>query len=173
MEDVGDAMYRRCETKKKMLRQKEFEKTLISMMEKQEYESISISSLCKEMQVNRKTFYRYFEEKEDVLLAYLDELLDESFLLLEVQPDIKAFFEYWKAKKEVLDLLQRQNLLEFVSKQACMHYGRRKEIKTVSVTELAYVGYVSFLMSLLFTWHHTGMKQSTQELSLLVEEVFA
>lgn len=169
---VEDVMYKRCETPKTMLRQKEFEKTLICMMEKQDYESISISSLCKEMKVNRKTFYRYFEEKDDVLVAFLDELLDESFLLLEVEPDIKAFFEYWKEKKAFLDTLQRQGLLAFVSKQACMHCGERKGLKTVSKTEILHAGYMSFFMTLLLTWHHTGMHQTTEEMSFLVESVF-
>ena len=94
-------MYKICKTEKSIERQKIFQTTLFSMMEKQNYHDITVTSLCREMDVPRKTLYRYFDTLEDVLFATIDESLTNSFLYLEVRADIEGYFSYWKKNKYV------------------------------------------------------------------------
>ena len=72
-------MYKLCKTEKSIERQKLFQTTLLSMMKKQKYHDITVTSLCKEMGIPRKTFYRYFDSLEDVLFMIIDDTLTNAF----------------------------------------------------------------------------------------------
>ena len=65
-------MYKICKTAKSEARQKEFQDTLLRMLEKQKMKDITIVSLCQEMEISRKTFYQYFDTVEDVLYIMID-----------------------------------------------------------------------------------------------------
>ncbi|WP_019781129.1 TetR family transcriptional regulator, partial [Streptococcus sobrinus] len=41
--------------------------------------AISIAELSEHAQVSRRTFYRYYRSKEQVLRAYIDRLMDDYF----------------------------------------------------------------------------------------------
>lgn len=41
------------------------------------YKDISVGALCKTADIDRRTFYRHFEHKNDVLHSYLDKIFDE------------------------------------------------------------------------------------------------
>ena len=89
-------MYKICKTQKSAERQRLFQTTLLAMMKKENYHNITVTDLCKEMSVPRKTFYRYYGTLEDVLHSILDDALTESFMHLEVNRDLVGFFGYWK-----------------------------------------------------------------------------
>ena len=165
-------MYKICKTEKSIARQKLFQTTLLELMKEQKYQDITVTSLCKKMEIPRKTFYRYYGALEDVLYAILDESLREAFLYLEVKTDMVGFFEYWKRKKGLLDVLQQSGLSTFFVNRI---YDRLSEYtsETENVKEtLRYSGYVSAIMTMLLTWHHTGMKLTVEEMSLQVKHMF-
>ena len=64
-------MYKLCKIEKSANRQREVENMLMYMMEKQEFSKIKVSELCEKAKIPRKSFYVYFESKEDVLHALL------------------------------------------------------------------------------------------------------
>ena len=55
---------------------------LICLLGKKSYESITVSELCRKAQVDRRTFYRNFRNKEDVMEFHISALKEEylSFL---------------------------------------------------------------------------------------------
>ena len=74
-------MYKLCKTEQSAARQKELEQGLLAAMSVQNYEEITISDLCKKMNIPRKSFYRYFTSKEGALHALLDHtILEFEFL---------------------------------------------------------------------------------------------
>ena len=68
-------MYTRCTTEKSAAQQALLEKTLLQTMAQQPYSEISVSFLCEEAGLSRKTFYRLFNNKDDVLTALIDHTL--------------------------------------------------------------------------------------------------
>ena len=50
---------------------------ILSLLEEKPLSEISISELCDQAGVGRASFYRNFQEKEDVLRAYIKGLFDE------------------------------------------------------------------------------------------------
>ena len=165
-------MYKICKTERSSERQKLFQTTLLSLMKKQKYQGITVTSLCKEMEVPRKAFYRYFDALEDVLFMIMDETLTEAFLFLEIKSDVVGFFNYWNKKKEFLDVLEKSGLSYMLSIRLQERLNEHVKEERLSNKELRYAGYVSAIMTILLLWHHSGMKQSVEEISEQLKGMF-
>lgn len=165
-------MYKICKTEKSIERQKLFQTTLMTMMKKQKYQEITVTSLCKEMEIPRKTFYRYYDTLEDVLFAVIDDTLTDAFLYLEVKADLIGFFSYWKKRKNLLDVLQKSGLSHLLINRIFERFNESVDKGDFSNEELRYSGYISAIMTMLLTWHHSGMKQSVEEMSQQVKHMF-
>ncbi|MBQ3558267.1 MAG: TetR/AcrR family transcriptional regulator [Agathobacter sp.] len=170
-------MYKICKTERSMERQKLFQTTLFSMMEQQSYHDITVTALTKEMKIPRKTFYRYYDTLEDVLFATIDESITSSFLYLEVKADLEGFFSYWKKNKYLMDVLEKNGLSPLLINRIYEKFDRRLEEeksgkRIISNRDLKYSGYIAAIMTMLVSWHHSGMHQTPNEMSTLVREMF-
>ena len=74
---------------------------LLDLMEITEYDKISVSAICRKANLDRRTFYRNFDSKTDVLEEYI-RLLGEEYIKLYSAIDnpcsyiaVKIFFEFW------------------------------------------------------------------------------
>ena len=70
-------MYKACKTEQSAARQRELEQGLLAAMISHPFDEISISDLCTQIGIPRKSFYRYFSSKEGALHALLDHTLME------------------------------------------------------------------------------------------------
>lgn len=165
-------MYKICKTEKSIARQKLFQTTLLAMMKKNKFQNITVTSLAKEMELPRKTFYRYYDSLEDVLYAIIDDALTDGFLYLEVKADLIGFFSYWKKQKSLLDVLQKSGLSSLLMDRIFERFNESINKENFSNQELRYSGYVAAIMTMLLTWHHSGMKQSVEEMSTQVKHMF-
>ena len=165
-------MYKICKTEKSMERQKFFQTTLLSMMERERYQDITVTALCEEMDVPRKTFYRYYGALEDVLYTILDDALTDSFLYLEVKTDLVGFFGFWKKKKGLLDVLEKSGLSSLLVNRIYERLRTTSHLGYDSKDYLRYSAYVAAIMTMLLSWHHGGMKESSEEISELIIHMF-
>lgn len=165
-------MYKECKTLKSGERQKEFEQTLIKMMEKQDFKTITVSALCREMGAPRKAFYRYFDGIEDVLNALTDEVIIEASLHVDGQIELESFFEYWRKEKAFLDVLQKNGLSQKMMERCFSMVLANERLDMTSVEAIKRAGYISAMLTLVTMWHHNGMKQSVGEMKNLVLEMF-
>lgn len=164
-------MYKICKTPKSEARQREFQDTLIKMLEKQKMKDITIVALCQEMGISRKTFYQYFDTIEDVLYATIDKELRNGFLLLEITPQVVEFFQFWKDRKNLLDLLEKNGMSELLVYRANFLSDLEKG-EMYTLQKMKYAGWMSALLTVLVLWHHGGMKQSLEEMTELVYDMF-
>ncbi len=81
---------------------------LLALMEKQEFNKITITELCKKAGVTRLTFYRHFESKEDVLQDYFYKIfqiffqecvLNSSYSFTET---LGRCFDYWQENRQYI-----------------------------------------------------------------------
>ena len=88
-------------------------------MTEEDFNSIKITEITRRAQVDRKTFYRNFESKEDILIHYGDLLAQEFIKKIKATSELNCYkvgliyFEFWLQHLEFLKLLLRQNLLVF------------------------------------------------------------
>ena len=167
-------MYKICKTEKSAERQRLFQTTLLAMMKKEHYQNITVTDLCREMFVPRKTFYRYYGTLEDVLHSILDDALTESFMNLEVNRDLVGFFGYWKQKKDLLQVLEKSGLSTLLVDRIYDRLNKEEDanMRLDSMDYLRYSGYVAAIMTILLSWNHAGMQQTVEEVSELVKHMF-
>ena len=178
-------MYKICRTDQSMRRQRELERGLLQLLQKQNYEDISVSDLCDHLQVPRKSFYRYFSSKDGALYALIDHTLTDFFQmpLSGGKPrssgldDLKLFFTFWHDNKHFLDALQRNGLSGILVERATTFALEEgflpKKFKTVPqhLRETAMTFTVCGLMAMMFNWHRQGYQTSPDELTALAVEL--
>lgn len=174
-------MYKLCKTEQSAARQRQLEQGLLEAMLTKRYDEISISDLCDELQVPRKSFYRYFTGKEGALRALLDHTLMEFEAYTvqyrkgksrTIQLDLESFFQFWVQHKRLLDALSHSGI-------SAMLVGRAVEFAlTDDAMPKRFLPYdtkfmqqhitmfgVCGLMSMVLNWHATGFRESAGEMA--------
>lgn len=64
-------MAKSCVSEKTAQRQEWIENGLLQMMQEQKFEEITVSGLCRNLNLSRRSFYRYFHDLDDVLDSLL------------------------------------------------------------------------------------------------------
>ncbi|MBE6535257.1 MAG: TetR/AcrR family transcriptional regulator [Ruminococcaceae bacterium] len=113
-------MYKLCKTEQSAQRQREIEQALFFALQKKSYQDVTITELCLNLNMPRKTFYRYFDSKDDALYALIEHTMLEysGFKQKEkegertLQKEIGQFFAFWQSKKDFLDTFNRNCMLE-------------------------------------------------------------
>ena len=173
-------MYKLCKTEQSARRQWEMEQGLLKMMQQQRYEEISVSDLCDQLGVPRKSFYRYFSSKDGALYALLDHTMMEFFnsgvstagLVPGTQiGDLDRYFLFWRNHGELLDALQKNGLSGILVERA-MALALRERLMPgyvlswdVEVQRLAMSFAVSGLLSMVIQWHQQGFKTPPSEMT--------
>lgn len=175
-------MYKQCHTEQSSRRQRQLEQGLLNAMLKKHYDEISVSDLCDEMGIPRKSFYRYFSSKDGALHALIDHaLLDyDSFSVAEsvVQKQtavrfMEKMFSYWIQCKPLLDALEKSNLSGELIQRAIAYSKQQDNIPVFLVTndrqvqDYGTMFAVCGLMSMLVQWHHDGFSQSVEQMAQL------
>ena len=96
------------------------EEALFKLMEKKPYAQITVSEITRRADISRRTFYRLYGEKDEVLCRYLEKLCRKY--QSEIPPldryDISRialdYFTFWYRYKDFLLLMHGQGLDEMV-----------------------------------------------------------
>lgn len=87
---------------------------------KKSLQNISIAELSEHAQIARRTFYRYYNSKEEVLTNYIDRLIQGYIIelqtekLVDFEGLVNLFFQYWSQYTEPLKILQDARLQALV-----------------------------------------------------------
>lgn len=171
-------MYQPCSSEKAALQQRKFEECMIDLMLERHYDSISVSELCRYAGMSRKTFYRLFETKADVIYAMVDHrIIDEAAYIPEEgmkDGGLHRFFGYWRTQKKFLDALSLNHCSNLLSQRAiiytmreapdCRHmFGSDSEENSWE----SMIFYLSGLFALVLDWHERGFSRNIDELCAL------
>lgn len=158
-------MYKLCKSEQSAARQKWLEQGLLQAMGEKPYEEISISDLCDQMGIPRKSFYRYFSNKDGALFALLDHTLmeftqtDSSNRALG---DLERFFAFWYENRLLLDALIRNRLSGLLVERATAHAFRERMMPAYLLKQdeksqqMALTFAICGLLSMVMQWHQDG-----------------
>jgi len=175
-------MYKQCQREQSKVRQRMIAATMIRMLRQKRLGDIQISDLCREAQIPRKTFYRYFDTKEDVIVYVSETCIQEVFQkvfdtrrnMLSVSEDV--LFRYWKQRAPLLEVLLREDaagtfvaayMRQVLEMRACFEYlsGTMDQRAAAAV----FVG--GGFLSLLSYWRHNEFEQSPDEMALILRDL--
>lgn len=178
-------MYKICQSEGSSKRQREMENGFLQLMLRRNYEDISVSDLCDFLQISRKTFYRYFFNKEGALYALIDHTLADFFQMPltgeksrgTAVGDLDLYFYFWYKNKALLDALQRSSLSGILVERANRfalregHMPRQFKRFFSDAQSIALSFSVCGLMSMILQWHHQGFRLSPDEMTSLATEL--
>lgn len=180
-------MYKLCKTEQSARRQRELEQGLLKAMSSCHYDEISVSDLCDQIGVPRKSFYRYFSGKDGALHALIDHTLLElgSFPVTLTQrekrtfaKELEHFFLFWKLQKPLLDALARSGMSGVLVARSIEHalsnnspslqfLGRQERFIREYGTQFGVCG----LMSMVLSWHHSHYVQEPDQMAKLAVQL--
>jgi len=150
---------------------------LLKKMETSSFENISITEICEEANVARRTFYLYYTSKADVLDDYFEVLTREydhdrhPETVVTGFQQIEYFFAFWDKHKDYLYLLHRQNifyvLLNHFKDYLINRY--RHEENTRDQYSLIYSS--GGLWAVLYGWTTEDFKPDHKQLALQVSQL--
>lgn len=160
---------------------------LLEIMKQYDYKEITITQITQEARLSRKTFYRLFSDKDDILNLLFDGLFQECFTQIKAQrvqhywDVVQVFFDFWETRKDLLTLLQKNNLLLRVFERSYQYstqifeFVRSKEIAASYALPLPYLlAYsVGGMHSMLVKWVENGMEIPSFELVAMLKAGFA
>ncbi|MEF2919416.1 MAG: TetR/AcrR family transcriptional regulator [Acutalibacteraceae bacterium] len=94
--------------------------SLLDLLKRKEYTSITINMIADNTQLGRRTFYRHFNTKDEAM-KYITQLLMDEFAnhiksnnAKNFEEILTAYFEFWEQYIDVLLLLKKAHLLYFI-----------------------------------------------------------
>ncbi len=153
-------------------------RALLTVMEQYDYQEITVTQIAQEAQLSRKTFYRLFSGKDEVLSRFFEGQFQECFARIQAQnirhywDVVQVFFDFWEERKELLSLLQKSDLLPRVFERSYRYaiqvfeFVRSKELAASLALPLPYMlAYsVGGMHSMLLKWVERGMDIPSAEL---------
>lgn len=155
---------------------------LIQLLQQVEYPKVTITSVCKQAQIARRTFYRNFKTLEDILVYYISTVMEDFIMELQqhMHTDYRSivltYFTFWEKHVWLLNLLHNNQLIHIIFTQyiKCLHEfptilssSNTAELHKHDVlVQLAYTS--GGLWSVLTFWVSSGCRHSPEELTSIV-----
>jgi AcrR family transcriptional regulator len=152
--------------------------SLILLMQKKPYADISISEITVRAGVNRSTYYRNFNSKEDIVKFYINEIDYEYRHVFNKNEPYKIHLErlfthYLKYKKEFI-LIYKNNLAYLVLEILNDFYKPLKKEKTISLEEQVKIyWYNGAVYNSFLRWVSNEMRETPKELSDIFDVILS
>lgn len=158
----------------------QIENTLLELMEEVPYEQITVQDLTQKLGTARKTFYRYFPNKQSCLESLTDRMIYECNLhVLQNAPADPAPYDiyvarlrFWAVHKNFLDVLIRNHLSLFMLERFMRYLSREDKVTRdlLSTPKMKYdedilFFYMSGQLFLLLKWCSDGFPLSVEEMA--------
>lgn len=165
--------------------QEEITEALMTLMRKYPYSEITVKQIILEAKLARKTFYRNFDSKDDVLCSVIRGVLREYFEIVdsrrgEVLPTIFSTAEKYR---ELLLILDKNNMLHMTLYCINEYVPRLRSEKMtgsnpfIRLFEGANPEYLMALnigaaWNVIALWIHKGMTDAPEQVMLSMEKYF-
>ena len=160
-------------------RQRQIEECLFTNLLQRPYPSVSISDLCHQLGISRKSFYNYFPDKDACLQAIISRKLHTCIRNLRAElaenpteeQIIASYLSYWKEEKNLLDIIVRNDLLSLLVDQ-CIRFLREEDQSILPILDTPQLqadsfvlsGFVAMQVTLILQWHLQNYQPSVEEM---------
>lgn len=156
--------------------------SLLSLMKEKAFNQITIREIAEKAELDRRTFYRHFTSKEDILNHYLDNLYKEYLSNLGKVPDFtvysisKIYFEFWEGHLDFLLIIIQNHLQSFLlgkyNEYLPQIYKAFQSEMPLAANPIYFQYALAFktggFWNILFEWANNGAMQKPHEMANLV-----
>lgn len=148
--------------------------SLLKLLKTKSIDEISICEIVETAQVSRNSFYRHFQDKEDIIRYYISSETDhwlertETHLLNieNTQKYIIFLLEHMYPYHDFIDLLIRDKKMYLLEQEFDKRYKARLE-KIVDPFRISFI--VGGFYKLFCYWAETGYQKTPQEIAAYIE----
>ena len=172
-------MYLQCSTVKTANQQKLFENALISLMQNEDFEKISVVDICERAGITRRIFYRLFETKHDCLVAAIDHKMmgSELYQSKEGRNGFSQILEYIMMEKDFFVALAKSNLMGLFMERLLAYmdseYSRAKQLVGIFADEAReiLIYNISGFIGVIFHWIDTDFACSIEQMARILTKI--
>ncbi len=172
-------MYKICKTEESNARQRAIEQALLEAMCREPYGKITMSRLCGDLGIPRKTMYRYFPTKQDILLGLIDHRFSDCNRVVfdgwtGTRPfdkeSLERFFSFWMGQARFLDAMIGGGFWPLLLERTTVIVDTMKETSTEPKSRNFARDQVDYfiahgLMSTVLRWHFQGHPSAPGEMA--------
>lgn len=164
---------------------------LLSLMQTKEFKKITVTDIVKTANLNRGTFYKHYEYKEDLLDEIVDDVIadlissyrepykdTETFELKTLTSSAIKIFEHVSHKKEFYSLMVKSNALSGLQSKLCdvLKEITLRDLKGVQFNpkinrELQASFYVHAMLGMITEWINHGFEYDSNYMSEQLLEI--
>lgn len=155
---------------------------LLDLMEITQYDKINVSEICRKSGLDRRTFYRNFDSKKDVLEEYIS-LLGEEYISMYTKIEnhnsytaSKFFFEFWSRHIYFIKNIKKCGLSDFVFQQFEKFTKQHTELLIGDDVQKLPAEYVfayknGGFWNVMLTWIENDAMLSPDEMALIISKI--
>jgi AcrR family transcriptional regulator len=157
---------------------------LLQLMDEKAYQAITIKEITDRAMLSRRTFYRNFKTKEELLSAHFEIICEEYIAFLHQEADLllpnitKAFFRFWLKHIDFLQILKKNNLLsllletlnKFIPEVYNIFKGNLHEYASEDDLKYALAFSVGGYWNMLSLWLQDGATKSPNQLAKVIQD---
>ena len=179
-------MYKICKRESAAKRQAEIADSVKHLLLVSYYEQTTVADICRNASISRRTFYRFFDGKDDVIDYLIERAMgrDNSHFSIANSAEeaaileFRSYFRFWLKNKDILLMCKRNNLDYYLQKHtAKMAVDLRKGIKEASVKgdpflyEMTALITTSGIISILLAWRDSNFERTPEEMARTVVQL--
>lgn len=157
---------------------------LLQLMAEKPFAEITISEVATRADLSRRTFYRHFNDLDEVVDYLLNELCDEFIATFEstehrkgdLEQATERFFRFWSTKRDVLRLLVSSNRASFPQRALTeMIYSKRLitlQAHAQKEMDYMYQFVMGGLWNMLIKWAADTEPPTIEEMKQIIHRVF-
>jgi AcrR family transcriptional regulator len=162
-------------------RQKQIEDCLYTNLLQRPYTSVSVSDLCHQLEISRKSFYNYFPDKDSCFRSVISRKLRQCLLAITsskqqnaaLEDSISVFLNFWKQERGFLEILVRNNLVTMLMDQ-CIRFLQEEDSSILEylntpqlrTDEFVLACYVNTQIIMVIQWYKGNFEIPVEEMTL-------
>lgn len=171
---MGRFMYHKQANKTAIQSQHMIADALFSLMKRKPFQQITVTEICEEAAVGRKTFYRNFELREDVIDFWLDLRCEECREVLLPVPTEEQLYHYCIFLKKYMDeliVLYQNGLHPIVEKKFSIFLPYTMPLWSEDPVEQEYRSQyiIAGIDAIIRVWVTRGFQESVEEIVEIVK----
>ena len=155
---------------------------LLKLMEDHPYNEITVKQIILETDLVRKTFYRNFTSKDDVLNSYINmKVLEYCDALLDQPDPLVVIFDFCEKNRKMLEILNKNNMMHILllrlneiipELNETADLSRNPFKKLIGDMEPDYLiaFNVGAMWNVIFKWVERGMKEPLEDIRNLLRK---
>ncbi|MDR2046802.1 MAG: TetR/AcrR family transcriptional regulator [Clostridiales bacterium] len=157
--------------------------SLVELIQTKGFQHATVTDICKGAALVRKTFYRNFKTKEDVIVYILENvfkafILDRNVEKMTVEEILSDAYSFIDANRDFLVLFYKNDLFRFAKKNVADFIVKERLYKAVNseIIDEKYLKYITaqiaaLIVSVIETWIEGGFSETPRELARLTEDI--